>query len=175
MTPLTTQIPRIDTARLTLRGHEAGDFDAFATMLADPRTIHMGGPFDRDAAWGYFANNISGWVLHGFGIWTVTDRQGAILGEVGYLLPDHYPEPELGWTLAAHAEGHGYAEEAARAALGWYWAETGADSVVSYTDPGNLRSRRLAERLGATLDPDAPLPRGETPDETVVYRHRRPQ
>ena len=61
---------------LTLRGHEAGDFDAFAAMLADPRMSYMGGPFDRDAAWSYFTNNISGWALHGFGIWTVTGRQG---------------------------------------------------------------------------------------------------
>ena len=175
MTPLTTHIPRIETARLVLRGHEAGDFDAFAAMLGEDRTRFMGGPFDRDAAWGYFTNNLSGWVLHGFGIWTVTDRQGRMLGEVGYLLPDHYPEPELGWTLTAAAEGKGLAEEAARAALGWYWAETHAQSVVSYTDPANRRSRRLAERLGATPDPDAPLPRGETPEETLVYRHRRPQ
>ncbi len=175
MTPLCAHIPRIDTARLTLRGHEAGDFDAFAAMLADPRMSYMGGPFDRDAAWSYFTNNISGWVLHGFGIWTVTDRQGGFMGEVGFQFPDAYPEPELGWTLDAAAEGRGLAFEAARAALGWYWAETGADSVVSYVTPGNLRSERLAERLGGSPDPDAPLPRGETPDETLVYRHRRPQ
>ncbi len=175
MTPLTTHIPRIDTPRLVLRGHEAGDFDAFAAMLAEPRTVYMGGPFDRDAAWSYFTNNLSGWVLHGFGIWTVTDRQGGFLGEVGFLFPDAYPEPELGWTVDASAEGKGIAGEAARAALCWYWAETDAQSVVSYTNPANLRSRRLAERLGAVLDADAPLPRGETPDETLVYRHRRPQ
>jgi RimJ/RimL family protein N-acetyltransferase len=71
--------------------------------------------------------------------------------------------------------GKGVAGEAARAALGWYWAETEAASVVSYVDPNNLRSRRLAERLGGILETDAPLPRGETPEETLVYRHRRPQ
>jgi RimJ/RimL family protein N-acetyltransferase len=175
MTPLSAHIPRIDTARLTLRGHEAGDFDAFASMLADPRMRYMGGPFDRDAAWSYFTNNISGWVLHGFGIWTVTDRRGGFLGEVGFQKPDTYAEPELGWTLEAPAEGKGFAEEAARAALDWYWAETDASSVVSYVTPGNLRSERLAARLGALPDLEAPLPLGETPDETLVYRHRRPQ
>ena len=35
----------------------------------------------------------------------------------------------------------------------------------------NVRSRALAERLGAILDANAPLPNGETPEETVVYRH----
>ena len=32
MTPLSTHIPRIDTARLVLRGHEAGDFDRDASL-----------------------------------------------------------------------------------------------------------------------------------------------
>ena len=32
----------------------------------------------------------------------------------------------------------------------------------------------LATRLGATPDPEAPLPEGDTPDDTMAYRHRRP-
>ena len=175
MTPLGTHIPRIETARLVLRGHEASDFDAFAAMLGEARMSYMGGPFDRDAAWDYFVNNIANWVLHGFGAWTVASRDGAVLGDVGVLKPDAYPEPELGWSLSADAEGNGFAEEAARAALGWWWGSSDSNTLVSYITPGNARSERLAARLGAAPDPDAPLPRGETRDDTTVYRHRRPQ
>ena len=174
MTPLCTHIPRINTARLVLRGHEAGDFDAFAAMLADQRMSYMGGPFDRDSAWSYFANNAANWVLHGYGAWSVISQDGDVLGDVGILKPDAYPEPELGWTLCARAEGKGYAVEAARAVLGWWWENSDADTLVSYVTPGNSRSERLALRLGATLDADAVLPRGETRAETAVYRHRRP-
>ena len=103
MTPLCTHIPRIETARLILRGHEARDFEAFAAMLAEPRTQYMGGPFDRDAAWTYFTNNVANWALNGFGAWTITDEHDTFLGDVGILHPDAYPEPEIGWTLDAPA------------------------------------------------------------------------
>ncbi len=42
-------------------------------------------------------------------------------------------------------------------------------TLVSYVDPANDRSRRLAERLGGLLDPDAP--RKDPAD--LVYRHFR--
>ncbi len=104
----------------------------------------------------------------------VIDRAtDTLLGDVGVIQPLRFPEPELGWTLTADAEGKGIAFEAATAARDWYWANTDATSVVSYIDPANTRSRALAKKLGATHDPAAPLPEGETADETLVYRHRR--
>ena len=41
-------------------------------------------------------------------------------------------------------------------------------SLVSYIDRENAASIRLAERLGARLDPDAARPEG---DDCLVYRH----
>lgn len=167
-------IPTLTTDRLTLRGARRGDFDAFAAMLATDRATYMGGPFDRSGAWGFFVSALASWPLDGFGAWMVMDRAtDTFLGDVGVIQPIRFPEPELGWTLTADAEGKGYAFEAANAALDWYWANTIADSVVSYIDPANTRSRTLAEKLGATHDPAAPLPEGETADETLVYRHAR--
>lgn len=55
-------------------------------------------------------------------------------------------------------------------AMLWAW-DQGIKTLVSYIDPANARSIALAERLGARHDPDAPLPEGETPEETIVYRH----
>jgi RimJ/RimL family protein N-acetyltransferase len=67
-------------------------------------------------------------------------------------------------------EGRGIAQEAARAALDWTWAHTGLASLVSYIDPRNHRSIRLAERLGARRDPAA-----RTYDQgDVVLRIGRP-
>ena len=168
-------IPTLTTDRMVLRGARRDDFDAFADMLAQPRTAHMGGPFDRAAAWRLFAMNLASWPLDGFGAWIITNRDtGAFMGDVGITHPIRFPEPELGWTLTAQTEGRGYATEAARAALDWYWANTDAQSVVSYITPGNTRSETLATRLGAVPDPDAPMPDGETSAETTVFRHRRP-
>lgn len=167
-------IPIVTTDRLILRGARRDDFDAFADMLASDRAQYMGGPFDRTAAWRLFAMNLASWPLDGFGAWMIISRDtGAFMGDVGITHPIRFPEPELGWTLTEDAEGKGYATEAAQAALDWYWANTDAHSVVSYITPGNTRSEALATKLGATPDPDAPLPDGETRDETTVYRHGR--
>lgn len=173
---MSTAIPTLVTERLILRAPEAADFDAFAELAADPRLVHSGGPFDRAGAWGLFASAVASWHLYGFGSWIATTRgDSAFLGEIGFGQPENFPEPELGWTLTTAAEGHGYAFEGAQAARDWYWANTKAESVVSYVAIENTRSRSLAERLGAVLDPDAPFALGDTAEDTVVYRHWRPQ
>ncbi|MFL4469884.1 GNAT family N-acetyltransferase [Tateyamaria armeniaca] len=172
MTSTTFDIPTLRTLRLTLRAPLRDDFDDYAAMLADPRSAHMGGPFSRRVAWDFFCNATAQWQLSGFGGWMI-DSDGAWVGEIAIQQPDHFPEPELGWSLKGEAEGKGYALEAATAALRWYWRRTQSSTLVSYITPGNARSETLATRLGATLDPDAQRPDGETADETAVFRHHR--
>ena len=106
------------------------------------------------------------------GPFSLTDRAtGGYLGEVGLYQPAHYPEPELGWILMADAEGRGLAEEAARAVRAWAYASLGLETLVSYIARGNARSIRLAERLGAVAEPDAP---SSAPD-AGVWRHPGPE
>ncbi|MEL6563553.1 MAG: GNAT family N-acetyltransferase [Pseudomonadota bacterium] len=170
---MSTAIPTLTTDRLTLRGATAADFDAYAATLADMRSQYMGGPYTRRGAWDMFCNMTAQWQLSGYGGWIIETDQG-FAGEIAFWHPPHFPEPELGWTLTAQAEGHGYAREAARAALVWYWANTNAVTVVSYIDPKNARSIALATKLGAQPDPDGPWAEGENAANTTVYRHRRP-
>ncbi len=48
------------------------------------------------------------------------------------------------------------------------WADSrGMTRLVSYIDPRNSRSIRLAERLGAKLDPKA----AKVDPDDLVYRH----
>ena len=56
---------------------------------------------------------------------------------------------ELGWALARAAWGHGYATEAARAVRAWAYAERGVERLISLIDPRNVRSVRVADKLGA--------------------------
>ncbi len=162
--------PVIQTARLTLRGHVMADFAPLADLLGSDRAQYMGGPYTRKDAWALFAAEVGAWDLLGHGSWTIGTRDGQFLGQVGINHPVHFPERELGWTLLSGAEGQGYAFEAASAALSWAWAQ-GWETLVSYVDPANARSRALAERLGAVLDPEAARPEGESPEDTLVYRH----
>ncbi|MEM9321113.1 MAG: GNAT family N-acetyltransferase [Pseudomonadota bacterium] len=170
-----TSAPIINTDRLTLRPHQIGDFDAYADMFASDRATYMG-KLKRRHAWYSFTSDVAQWALLGTGAWAIADKaDGTFLGQTAVMRPDHFPETELGWFVFQNAEGKGIAQEAASAARDWYWQQDFADTLVSYIDPDNDRSIKLATRLGAVPDADAPLPDGETPDETVVYRHTRPQ
>ena len=83
------------------------------------------------------------------------------------------PGALLTWVLfgAAH-EGQGIAREAATACIAHAFDTLGWDTAVSYIAPENAASIALAERLGATLDPDAPQP--ETTYPILIYRHPNP-
>ena len=61
-----------------------------------------------------------------------------------------WPGLEVGWMLARSAWGNGYALEAARAAVSWAWEHLDVDQLISLIDPDNVRSARVAERLGMT-------------------------
>ena len=162
--------PVIETPRLRLRHHTASDLDALCDLFGTERSKHMGGPIARVHAWRWMASEVAMWDLMGHGAWGIETQDGAFLGQIGILRPPHFPEREIGWTLLAHAEGKGYATEAAMAVLGWGW-DQGFTTLVSYIDPENDRSIALARRLGAMHDANAALPEGDTPEDTIVYRH----
>ena len=63
-----------------------------------------------------------------------------------------WPEPELAYSLAPHAWGQGFATEAAAAARDWAFARHGLRRLASFIMPGNVRSIRVAERLGAVRE-----------------------
>ena len=160
--------PMLQTERLTLRGHRASDFEAFAALFASDRSRYMDGPLERWQVWDRFASETAGWELVGCGGWAVDLKDGTTVGQVGVNKPDYFPEHELGWLLYDGHEGQGYATEAAGAAKDWAFGSFGLTTLVSYIDPPNSASIRVAERLGGHLDPGAARP---SPGD-LVYRYR---
>ncbi|MEL6451617.1 MAG: GNAT family N-acetyltransferase [Pseudomonadota bacterium] len=166
-----TGTPVLTTQRLTLRAPHAGDLAAFMAYYATDRAQYTGGPMTERQAWNFFGTELGHWVLNGFGMFTVT-RTGddRALGIVGHWYPQTWPEKEVGWVLFdPKDEGQGIAAEAARACIDHAWTVLGWDTIVSYIAPENAASIRLAERLGARLDPNAPPIPGGKPN--LVYRH----
>ena len=164
-----TTIPTLTTERLLLRPPVETDFDAYYRMMATPRSRFMGGPYEKAAAWGAFCHDVACWTLFGHGGLMIDLRAtGECVGQVGINHGPMFPEKELGWLLYEGFEGKGYATEAARAMRDWAFGPGGLASLVSYFDPENARSMAVAQRLGAVLDPDAPVQ--DAGD--VVYRHR---
>ncbi len=163
-------IPVIETERLLLRPLVFADWPAYFAFLASDRARYMGGPHSEETAWSFFCNDVAQWSLFGHGALMFEDRQtGETMGQVALCKGPLFPELELGWFVYDAAEGKGYALEAASALRDWGFATLGVSECVSYVDPDNAHSIRLAERLGARLDPDAPAPH----PANLVYRHER--
>lgn len=164
---------RIETNRLVLRRPVPGDIDAFMAYAGSQRFRDERGAQTTPWKWSYFAGLIGHWEMRGFGRFVVEDRAtGALIGHMGPLFPEGWPEREIAWCLWTDAvEGTGRAFEGASAILRHVFAELGWTTAVSYILADNTRSRSLANRLGATPDPAAEsLPYDPAP---MVYRHDR--
>ncbi|MVO17735.1 GNAT family N-acetyltransferase [Parasedimentitalea huanghaiensis] len=161
-------IPTIETNRLILRGPEAEDYPDFKATFSSYRARFMGGPLNTYEAWMLYAAEIGHWQIHGFGMWMIHDKAtDETYGMAGGWMPAGWPEREIAWIIWPDAAGRGYALEATHAARNYFYNQQGWDGAVSYIDPKNLDSIRLAERLGATKDKDANTIDGND----AVYRH----
>ncbi|MGX6448025.1 GNAT family N-acetyltransferase [Patulibacter sp. S7RM1-6] len=146
----------LGTARLRLRGWRAEDAAPLAAMNADPEVMRhiAGGPLGRHASEELRARLRHEWDRAGHGLWALERRaDGTFLGFCGLSLPGFARgltagTVEVGWRLRREAWGHGYATEAARAALAVAWDALGLDHVVALVTPDNARSLAVAERLG---------------------------
>jgi RimJ/RimL family protein N-acetyltransferase len=177
-------VPEIRTARLRLRGWREADIDPFARLNADPRVMeHFPSVLAREETEALVARIGAHFAAHGFGLWAIEVTGVAeCVGFAGLSVPSFAapftPCVEIGWRLAAEHWGHGYATEAARAALDFGFNDVGLDEIVSFTVPANLRSRAVMERLGMHRSPaddfDHPqLPHGHPLSRHVLYRLQR--
>jgi RimJ/RimL family protein N-acetyltransferase len=174
----------LQTDRLRLRNWLPGDREPFAALNADPRVVeHLPSALSREESDGLVARIDAHFGRHGFGLWAVEIHAGArFAGFLGLAVPGfeaHFtPCVEVGWRLAAELWGHGYATEAARAVLTFGFETLRLSEIVSFTVPGNVRSRRVMEKLGMRHDPvddfDHPaLPEGHRLRRHVLYRIAR--
>jgi RimJ/RimL family protein N-acetyltransferase len=60
---------------------------------------------------------------------------------------------EIGWRLSREYWDRGYATEGAQAALRFGFETLELHQIVAFTVPGNLRSRRVMEKVGMLHDP----------------------
>jgi RimJ/RimL family protein N-acetyltransferase len=151
------EIPVLETERLLLRGHRVDDLDDVYALWSDPEGVRytVGQPQTREHSWSRLNRYVGHWALLGYGYWVVTIRKtGRPIGEIGLadfrreIDPPLEDEPEMGWILAGHAHNQGYATEAGRAVLRWRDTTLPGTGTTALIAPANLRSIRLAEKLG---------------------------
>ena len=176
----------LTTPRLKLRRWQEADREPFQRINADPRVMEfMPGVLPPNLSDEVFERIQRHFARQGFGLWAAELREdGAFLGFIGLSVPNFeapfMPAVEIGWRLDAEYWGRGLATEGAHAAMRYGFETLGLDSLVSFTVPGNVRSRRVMEKLGMTHDQrddfDHPaLPVGHRLRRHVLYRIGRNQ
>jgi RimJ/RimL family protein N-acetyltransferase len=126
-------------------------------MHAEVETMRfIGGTSPRDHSWRLMAQVAGSWAMLGFGMFAVIEREtGRWIGRLGPLRPGGkqggWPGDEVGWGLIAAAQGQGYAQEGAVAAIDWAFDHLGWENVIHCIDKANAPSIALAQRLGANV------------------------
>ena len=176
--------PILTTARLRLRQWREEDLAPFAALNADPQVMEFFPKVltraESDAVAGRIRDHFA---RHGFGLWAVEVRgAGVFVGFVGLAVPSfeaHFtPCVEIGWRLAREHWGHGYATEAATAALAFGFGDRALEEIVAFTVPANIPSRRVMGRLGMRRLPaddfeHPAIADGHPLRSHVLYRLRR--
>jgi RimJ/RimL family protein N-acetyltransferase len=163
------------TERLLARPPCEADRDAYLSLFLDPAVGEWLRPpplepFDRPEVLQMLVEDRWHWEEHGFGPWVLIEREGGgVVGRGGLRWTELNARPavELPWTIASADWGRGLATEAAEAAIEYAVAQR-LREVVALVAPTNLRSRRVAEKVGLSLD-------GETRHvglPHLVYRRR---
>lgn len=118
--------------------------------LGDVATLDIGG-----------SRGPSGWIEwtrrnyeeHGFGLWVIETHDGGFVGDCGLTLQEVEGEwfVEVGWHVQSSLQGQGYATEAATAVKAEA-AAAGIEHLVAIIRPANAASRRVATKIGLTLE-----------------------
>jgi ribosomal-protein-alanine N-acetyltransferase len=154
----------IQTARLVLRSFRATDVDDALGYRDDPEFArflpHIPQPFTRADAEAFVTCNMTEpWeTLPTFAI----VLEGRLIGTVNFTIDPAIRSAMLGYAIARAHWGRGIAVEAATAAIAWATAEYALAEIWASTNVAHVRSRRVLEKLGMTLD--------RSDDREVVYR-----
>jgi RimJ/RimL family protein N-acetyltransferase len=173
------RLDSLRTDRLVMRRWQDADREPFAALNADPHTMRFfTGILDRVASDAIVDRIEERFEAQGFGMWALEIAStGQFIGFTGLNpLPDGMPGgggTEVGWRLARTAWHHGYATEAARAALDVAFGILQMAEVYSIAAVLNEPSLAVMRRLGFTEFAhwdDPRIPEGNPLRPRVTYR-----
>jgi [ribosomal protein S5]-alanine N-acetyltransferase len=151
-----SRMPILETPRLILRPFREEDVDLLAELMACPDFMRFSlGVFSREQT-ASFLEKLLDWDRRGlpsqFAV--IHRRDNRLIGYCGFFHQrvDETNEIEIGYRLHPAYWGQGLATEAARAVRDHAFADLKLPRVISLIDPGNLPSRRVAEKNGMKLE-----------------------
>src|SRR4051794_21977907 len=147
-------VPTLTDGVVTLRAHRADDVEGVLEQSRDARsqrwtTVPV--PYERADAVHFVAELVPrGWA--GNTEWAFAlEAEGRFAGTVS-LRSAGSGRAELGYGAHPWARGTGYAERGLRLLLEWGFAELDLRTVIWWAHVGNWASRRLAWRLGFSVE-----------------------
>lgn len=146
------------TDRLQLDLPEPSDAAAVLAIAGDPRTVEHN-PSDLVSDLAEADELVDRWIQHwelrGFGYWCVRQiGHSRLVGYCGVKRMLAHERPVLNLIYRFHPEvwGHGYATEAARAAVSWARTDQPGATILARVRPDNLASRAVALKAGLSRD-----------------------
>ena len=127
------------TGRLLLRQWREVDLEPFAALNRDAEVMRHFPAVLTKAQSDALAQSARGLIAQrGWGLWAIEHvASGSFIGFVGLAEPEfdaHFtPAVEVGWRLGREYWGHGYATEAAGAAMSFGFGALGLGEIVSFT------------------------------------------
>ena len=171
----------LKTDRLILRPWRGADRAPFAEFNADPKVMEFYTKIlsrkESDELIEKFQREFD---ERGYGFWAL--EAPGIADFIGYVGLNYWqlnrpfaPCIDIGWRLGSPYWGNGYAFEGAVAALRYGFEILGFSEIVAMATVGNIRSRRLMERLQMQSNPaenfeHPKLPKGHPLSWRVLYR-----
>lgn len=165
------------TERLILRRWRDSDRKPFAQLSADPKVMEFFPARLSQKESNLLIDRIeTHFEEHGFGLCAVELRESqSFIGFIGLAIPKfrtHFtPCVEIGWRLSADYWGRGLATEGARETVRYAFKKLGLESLVSFTVPANIRSRRVMEKLGMTHNEADDFDHPNLPEAHPLRRH----
>lgn len=147
---------QLETERLQVRPWRPNDRAAFVAIHADSevtRFLNAGVPFNDQEVDAYLERQARQLAELDLCMGALVEKSsGEVIGVSGVQPLGTTDDLEIGWTLARHAWGRGYAREAGRAAMAHVLETLGRPRVVAIIDCGNEASKRVAVSLGMKYD-----------------------
>ena len=162
----------ITTPRLNLRRFTEGDAPFALALLNDPdwlrfigdkgvRTLEDAADYLRDGPLTMYAR-------FGLGLLAVDlKNSGQTIGMCGLIQREDVADVDIGFAFLPAFRGYGYALEAASATLAYGHGSLGLARIVGFTNPDNLSSVRLLEKIGMRLERTVTLP--DSAEELLLF------
>ncbi|MBI1368185.1 MAG: GNAT family N-acetyltransferase [Planctomycetes bacterium] len=145
-----------ETQRLLLRQMTPDDAALWHGILSDAQAMRFyPRVYTRDEADEWTAKNLRRYERDGVGLWVAQrrdDRQFVGVCGITIQFIDGVGEHEIGYQMLPAFWRQGYATEAAAGARDYGFTTLGLRRLVSWMGPDNLPSRRVAEKVGMTLE-----------------------